>query len=130
MLDRVKTLESSNLRRNLQGFLPEDIHTTIITFEEQMRGWLSFIARSKTSDQQVYAYQRLHHFLEVYRTSLVLDFDEKAADEFVRLKALKIRIGTMDLKIAAIAISNNAILISRNLKDFEQVPNLTVQDWT
>lgn len=36
----------------------------------------------------------------------------------------------MDLKIAAIAIVNNAILISRNLADFEQIPNLTVQDWT
>jgi tRNA(fMet)-specific endonuclease VapC len=36
----------------------------------------------------------------------------------------------MDLKIASIAISNKAILVSRNLKDFEQVPDLTVQDWT
>jgi predicted nucleic acid-binding protein len=36
----------------------------------------------------------------------------------------------MDLKIASIAISRKAILVSRNLKDFETVPNLVVNDWT
>ena len=46
------------------------------------------------------------------------------------LQSNKIRIGTMVLKIASIAIANQAILVSRNIKDFEQVPDLTVQDWT
>jgi tRNA(fMet)-specific endonuclease VapC len=36
----------------------------------------------------------------------------------------------MDLKIAAISITNDAILISRNLADFERIPNLAVKDWT
>lgn len=36
----------------------------------------------------------------------------------------------MILKIASIAIANDAILVSRNLKDFIQVFDLTVQDWT
>jgi tRNA(fMet)-specific endonuclease VapC len=36
----------------------------------------------------------------------------------------------MDLKIASIAIANDAVLVSRNLSDFEQVPDLSVQDWT
>jgi tRNA(fMet)-specific endonuclease VapC len=60
----------------------------------------------------------------------VLDFDEKSAKVFQQLKAQKIRVGTMDLKIASIAIANEAILISRNLKDFDKIPNLSVQDWT
>jgi len=95
-----------------------------------MRGWLSIIARSKSSEQQIYAYQKLHRFLESYRDTLVLDYDERAAAVFQNLKSQKIRVGTMDLKIAAIAISNNAILISRNLSDFLQIPNLSVEDWT
>lgn len=129
-MDRERGLESSKLRRTLDTFPQDDIFATIISFEEHMRGWLAFIARCKTLEDQIYAYERLHRFLESYRKTQVLDFDGKAADEFVRLKTLKVRVGTMDLKIAAITISNKAILVSRNLKDFDQVPNLNVQDWT
>jgi tRNA(fMet)-specific endonuclease VapC len=36
----------------------------------------------------------------------------------------------MDLKIAAIALSQNGLLLTANLKDFQKVPNLQVEDWT
>ena len=130
LLDRERLLESSMLRENLRRFSPDDIFTTIITFEEQMRGWLSIIARSKNSEQQIYAYAKLHRFLESYRNTQVLDYDENAAEVLKDFKTQKIRVGTMDLKIAAIAVSQNAILVSRNLSDFLQIPNLTVEDWT
>ena len=42
----------------------------------------------------------------------------------------KVRIGTMDLRIAATAISNGLILLTRNTVDFERVPGLTLEDWT
>ena len=92
--------------------------------------WLAFIAKAKTPEQQIYAYERLHLALEAYRNTTVLDFDENAAKVFQDLKSQKIRIGIMDLKISSIAISRKAILVSRNLRDFEQVPNLVVKDWT
>ena len=130
LLDREKIIESSKLRQSLEKYSPDEIFTTIITFEEHMRGWLAFIAKSKTIEQQIYAYQKLHRFLESYRNTLVIDFDENAAQIFQKLKSQKIRIGTMDLKIAAIALSRNAILVSRNLADFQQVPKLVVEDWT
>ncbi len=56
-------------------------------------------------------------------------FDAEAAEEFERLQKQRIRIGTMDLKIAAIACSHGALLLSRNLRDFTQVPDLTVENW-
>ena len=130
LLQRENILRGSRLQENLDRFPTEEIFTTIITFEEQMRGWLSFVAKSKTLEQQVYAYERLHAFLNNFRQSLVLDFDEKAAEIFKNLKSQKIRIGTMDLKIASISIANDAILISRNLADFEQIPNLSAKNWT
>mgnify|MGYP001569403275 CR=1 FL=1 len=130
LLDRERLLESSKLRQKLDHFSPDEIVTTIITFEEHMRGWLSFVAKAKTLEQQVYAYEKLNCFLESYRNTIVLPFDENAAEIYKNLKSNKIRIGSMDLKIASIAISRKAILVSRNLKDYEQVPNLVVNDWT
>ncbi len=69
-------------------------------------------------------------FLKVIGILLVLDFDEKAAEVFQNLKSNKIRVGTMDLKIASITIANDAILVWRNLADFEQIPDFQVEDWT
>jgi len=95
-----------------------------------MRGWLTFLARFRNVEEQVFAYQRLHQFLDNFRKINVIQFDEKAVAVFRELKSQKIRVGTMDLKIASIAIANNAILVSRNLADFEQIPDLTINDWT
>ena len=130
LFDREKYLESSPLRKKLNEFSPDEIFTTIITFEEQMRGWLTYLSKCKNVEQQIFAYERLNKFLDNFREIKVLPFDENAAETYKNLKSQKIRIGTMDLKIASIAISRKAILVSRNLKDFEAVPNLVVNDWT
>jgi tRNA(fMet)-specific endonuclease VapC len=130
LLQRGNILAGSRLQKNLERFSADEICTTIISFEEQMRGWLSFIAKSKTPEQQIRAYERLRAFLDDYRNAPVLDFDAKASQVFHDLRSQNIRIGTMDLKIASIAIANDAILVSRNLIDFERVPDLTVNDWT
>jgi tRNA(fMet)-specific endonuclease VapC len=61
----------------------------------------------------------------------VLAIDDRVASEFDRLrqnKKLK-RIGRADLLIAAITLANRATLVSRNLKDFRQVPGLVVENW-
>jgi tRNA(fMet)-specific endonuclease VapC len=60
----------------------------------------------------------------------VLAFDEQAAVTLQPLRRARIHIGTMDLKIAAIALSHDATLISRNLADFCQIADLAVEDWT
>lgn len=112
--------------------LAEDdlIATTIITYEEQTRGWLAYAARSQQTAHQIKAYARLKKHLTTYMEIEVLDFDEAAAREYERLRSLKIRTGAADLKIASIAISQDAVLLSRNLKDFQRVPDLRVEDWT
>lgn len=73
-----------------------------------MRGWLAFVAKTKTSSQQVHAYFNLHALLEDFTRRPVLDFNEACALKFKSLSGSKPRVGTMDLKIAASALAHNA----------------------
>lgn len=129
LLDRA-SFEGRILEANLLQHYFNDVCTTIISFEEQMRGWLSFAAKANTVEKEINAYKKLNKFLDGFRQYTVLDYTEAAARQFQHLKSLKLRVGTMDLKIAAIALANDALLLSRNLRDFEDIPNLKVEDWT
>lgn len=134
--DHVSVLEwesRSEVRRlqlRIRNLARGDVATTVVSYEEQMRGWLAFVARARTLPQQIEAYRRLKQHLDNYRLISVLPFDEEAAAQFQKLQRLRLRIGVMDLRIAAIALANNGVLLSRNLGDFQKVPNLTVEDWT
>jgi len=108
----------------------EEIATTIITAEEQLRGRLDVIRRANSSDTKIIAYIRLRDTLEDLRSINLLDFNQDADDCYRELLRQKIRIGTQDLRIAAIAISRNGILVTRNQRDFEKVPGLVFEDWT
>jgi tRNA(fMet)-specific endonuclease VapC len=121
---------SSVLRERLADVAADQVATTIINYEEQVRGWMAYIARAKSSSQQLLAYQRLSRHLDNYREIPVLEFDEAALHAYEHLRRSRIRIGTMDLKIAAIVLSHGATLLSRNGRDFGRVPGLSVEDWT
>jgi tRNA(fMet)-specific endonuclease VapC len=49
---------------------------------------------------------------------------------FDDLMTRRFRVATMDLRIAAIALANNSVLLTRNVRDFGKVPGLTTEDWT
>jgi tRNA(fMet)-specific endonuclease VapC len=54
----------------------------------------------------------------------------KAATLYEKLLSQKLRIGTQDLRIASIVLSQNAVLLTRNSQDFSHVPGLQLDDWT
>lgn len=105
------------------------VSISVISVEEQFRGWTALIARARTTDRLIIAYKALHDFVVDLRRLQILELDDKAAAVLAKLRKSRVRIGTMDLRIAAIAIANNALLISRNLTDFAKVPGLRVEDW-
>lgn len=107
----------------------EKIGTTIITIEEQMRGWLASIAKERYVQRQVSAYRNLSQLFDFFSVFEILPFDTQAADCFDRLNSTKIRIGTMDLKIASIALTNDFLLLTANRRDFEQIPGLKFENW-
>ena len=121
--------EAATLRRSMAASEDQDFATTAITIEEQMRGWLAVIHRSNDVHFQVPAYERLVGLFVFFSRWQIVHFDEAAADEFKRLRQQRVRIGTMDLKIASIALANRCLLLSANLRHFEQVPKLRVENW-
>jgi tRNA(fMet)-specific endonuclease VapC len=58
---------------------PSQVVTTIVTYEEQMRGWLSYTARSRSIQEQIAAYKRLERQLANYQKMSVISFDERSA---------------------------------------------------
>ncbi|MFN0123532.1 MAG: type II toxin-antitoxin system VapC family toxin [Blastocatellia bacterium] len=130
LLERQTSMEAQRLHFRLLSLKPEEIATTIITFEEQMRGWMALLSRARSLEKQIEVYRWLNNSLDRYRKMEVLAFDGKAGGEFARLKQQRIRLGTMDLKIAAIALAHQATLLSRNLRDYERISGLKVEDWS
>jgi len=106
------------------------VRVSIISFEEQVRGWMAWIVKARTTARLIDAYSRLGTMLADFGTRPVVDFDRLAYAEYVQLLKSRIRIGTMDLRIAAVSLATDALLLSRNLRDFSRVPGLRVEDWT
>jgi tRNA(fMet)-specific endonuclease VapC len=107
----------------------EEFGTTIVCLEEQLRGWLAAIKRKPDVSHQVDVYHRLEELWEFFGAWKILPFDERAADFFKKLRKERLRIGSQDLKIGAIALTWDALLLSANLRDFRQIPGLRLENW-
>jgi tRNA(fMet)-specific endonuclease VapC len=125
---RGTSAESHRLKERLDG-AAEPFVTTIISVEEMMRGWMAAVRRIHHPRGQISAYANLRQLFRFFATWRVLDWNEAAAGVYESLKAVKARAGTMDLKIASIALANGATLLTRNTKDFQKVPGLRIEDW-
>lgn len=103
--------------------------TTIISLEEMLRGWMARVRRERDPVAAIPLYGKLQQITELAEHWIILPWDMAAATWLRQLSTNRLRIGTMDLKIASIAIANNATLLSRNLRDFQRIPNLKAEDW-
>jgi tRNA(fMet)-specific endonuclease VapC len=107
-----------------------DFALSIVSLHEQMLGAHNFINRARTSADTIRGYALLSEILQGFETAPVLPFDVGAIAVFDELREKRVRVSTMDLRIAAIAISRNLVLLTRNISDFSKVPDLATQDWT
>ncbi len=105
------------------------VFTSIITAQESAEGWFALIKRHAAGSLQVPGYRLYQRSCTVLNEMGTLAFDDDAAEIVEVLKASRMRIGSMDLKIAAICLAHDALLLSRNLRDFAQVPELRVENW-
>jgi tRNA(fMet)-specific endonuclease VapC len=121
--------QAEGLRQRVLALPTHDVAVTAATLEEQARSWISLIGRYSDVRQQVAYYERFVAMFRFFAAWQVLPFDERAAEEFRRLRSERVRIGSTDLKIAAITLVHGATLVSGNLRDFDKVPGLRVENW-
>jgi len=108
------------------------LSTTIVTAEEALKGWLKFVANAtgnKTDSALVKGYAQLHQAMFAVTKLVILPYTPTAHTIFLAWRVAKVRIGTQDLRIAAICVAHDATLVSRNKRDFDKVPELKLSVW-
>jgi tRNA(fMet)-specific endonuclease VapC len=123
--------EAPRILRRIAELPPgHSVVTTIINYEEQMRGWMAALSRAKSSKSEIQIYDRLLQHLVAFRRITILPFDDVAATIAQQLRAQRLQVGTMDLKIASIVLGSDAVLITRNVSDFRRFSGLRIEDWS
>jgi tRNA(fMet)-specific endonuclease VapC len=91
---------------------------------------MAVISQAKGETDASRGFERLAETIHFYQTVQVLPYAIAAANLFDHLRHARIRIGRQDLRIAAITLNLNATLVTRNRRDFVQVPGLSIVDWS
>lgn len=123
---------ASPLSRRLKERLARsehDVVTTAVNCEEQVKGLLAAIHREMDPAKQIQGYADLVSRIEFLAGFTILPWDVDSAKQFAQHKRLRVKCGTMDLKIACIVMAHDAILLTRNTADFAHVPGLRQENW-
>lgn len=129
----VYTLHSKGdrvVREKVKLVPTNEIALAIITANEVWGGWNALLNRAKSHEQAAYAYARLTESQHQLSYWTIVTASVEALELTEQLRKQKLNAGTNDLKIAAIALTLNATVVTRNVRDFSRVPNLTIEDWT
>jgi tRNA(fMet)-specific endonuclease VapC len=125
----------SNVMAKIAAIGMPQIALTGITIEEQAQGWLKAIKAAsqaplpRRAEKFSWAYGGLRMSVQMMNQFEILDFSIASYGRFLEFRRQGIRISTHDLQIASIAIEVDGIVATQNLRDFEQVPGLQVENW-
>jgi len=107
----------------------EDLAASAISYEEQIRGRLAYLSQAKTPEKICRAYALLCQTQRFFCTLRVVEFDSKVSAIYDALRQTHRRLGKMDLRIAATALSVSATLVTRNTQDFSAIADLRLENW-
>ena len=122
--------DGRRLLARLDHVPPDDVATSIVTFQEQMEGGLSYLKHGHSAEHILRAYDSLDDLRRAFARYNVLAFNDAAQEMFESLRPACRRLGTLDLRIASIALATDSVLLTRNFVDFARVPGLKFEDWT
>jgi tRNA(fMet)-specific endonuclease VapC len=109
----------------------DDVVISIVTRIEVLRGRFDAVTKAADGAMLLHAQDLLRQSEVFLGTFRVIPFDTTAVETFERLrddKRVK-KCGRNDLLIACIALANNATLVTRNTKDYANVPGLKLENW-
>jgi tRNA(fMet)-specific endonuclease VapC len=108
---------------------PHQLAVTIITVEEILGGWYTQIRQSRNDQQLARAYEAFQQAVEFTRGIQLLPFDLPGIRRYRQLRTHNRRVGTNDLRIAAIVIEQQGTLVTCNTNDFVDIPGLQLETW-
>lgn len=101
-----------------------------VNVEEVIGGWLSFLQRARTHQQQASGADRLNDSIRFLSRYTLVAITEAAVTRHEILRRMKLNVGRNDLRLAALALELGAIVVTDNIRDFVRVPGLSWIDWT
>ncbi|MCP4349152.1 MAG: type II toxin-antitoxin system VapC family toxin [Desulfobacterales bacterium] len=130
--DHISLLERGHpaIQIRLTSVPSNTLAVSVITVEEMLRGRLAVLSKRSKGERRVHAYKKLMETVKFFSTITTIPFDLSCEQKFQELRKQKIRIGSQDLRIAATAIVNVLVVVTRNQRDFGEVPGLILEDWT
>jgi tRNA(fMet)-specific endonuclease VapC len=115
--------------QNVAAHPPSELAITVMSVDECMSGWFRLLRQATRSDQLIYAYEQLADSVQFLAGWRILPLTAPSVARYDQLKALKLNVRKMDLRIAAITLENTGTLVTRNLRDFQRVPGLLIENW-
>jgi tRNA(fMet)-specific endonuclease VapC len=115
---------------NIARHLTDQLAISVITVEEQLTGWQKALNQAKDDVRRAQIYLRMALATESLASWKVMPFTLAAMSQHAALIRQRLNIGSNDLKIAATALELNAVVVTRNQRDFGRVPTLLLEDWT
>lgn len=116
--------------RHVQSHPLAELAVTIISVEEQLGGWYAKVRRAKKREQLVRAYHRMTEAVRFLVRFEILSFTDPAMVRYEQLRKVHRHVAKNDLRIAAIALEGCDTVATRNVRDFQQVPGLSIADWS
>ena len=107
----------------------EYVFLNVVSAFENLRGWFAQVNQQQPIERLVQAFNGILWTLSYYGQSQVLPYDMAAAIKYEELRRQHRRIGRDDLRIAAIALVQDAILVTQNVRDFAAIEGLRVENW-
>ncbi len=112
----------------------QEVNLTVITVQELFNGWVSRLNTTSDSALMLERYANFCQTIEFVKQFPVLNFEAQADREYTRIllanPVLRKKRLRQDLRIATIALVQNAIVVTRNQRDFSQIPGLQTVDWS